>query len=77
MSTSTRSFNEHYTTDYRYGEEVEHYLEVFLATPGISQEQISRALIGRGSARRKAADKLLTRAYEGMINQRDGGRQMY
>jgi len=48
----------------RYGEEVEHYLEVFLATPGISQEQISRALIGRGSARRKAADKLLTRAYE-------------
>jgi len=49
----------------RYGEDVEHYLEVFLATPGISQEQISKALIARGSARRIAADRLLTRAHQG------------
>ncbi|KAF8510457.1 hypothetical protein BU17DRAFT_77677 [Hysterangium stoloniferum] len=46
----------------RYGDEVERYLEVFLATPGIHSDQISKALFARGSARRIAADKLLTRA---------------
>ncbi|KIJ41064.1 hypothetical protein M422DRAFT_172759 [Sphaerobolus stellatus SS14] len=48
----------------RYGEEVERYLEVFLATPGISQEQVTSALIARGNARRIAADRLLTRAHQ-------------
>jgi hypothetical protein len=41
-------------------------LEVFLATPNMDADKVSRALMARGSARRAAADKLLTRAHQGM-----------
>lgn len=55
-----------YIPNYRYGDEVERYLEVFLATPNADAEKVSKALMARGGARRAAANKLLTRAHQGI-----------
>lgn len=52
-------------TNCRYGDEVERYLEVFLATPNMDADKVSIALMARGNARRAAADKLMTRAHQG------------
>ncbi|EJD04432.1 uncharacterized protein FOMMEDRAFT_82069 [Fomitiporia mediterranea MF3/22] len=48
----------------QYGEKVERYLDVFLRTPCISDEDISRAQLARGNARRLAAERLFAQAYQ-------------
>ncbi|KAI0354203.1 hypothetical protein OH77DRAFT_517571 [Trametes cingulata] len=48
----------------RYGEEVENYLDVYLRTPGLEKQDIARALLARGNARKTAGDKLLARAQQ-------------
>lgn len=49
----------------RYGEEVEKYLEVYLRTPGLKNEDMARALLARGNARKSAGEKLLEKAQQG------------
>ncbi|KAL5518533.1 hypothetical protein ACEPAH_215 [Sanghuangporus vaninii] len=48
----------------QYGEKVERYLEVYLQTPGISNEDIGRAQFARANARRTAAERLLVQAHQ-------------
>jgi hypothetical protein len=50
----------------RYGQEVENYLEVYLKTPGLAKEDISKALLARGNARKEGGEKLLDKAREGI-----------
>lgn len=50
----------------RYGQEVENYLEVYLKTPGLGKEDISKALLARGNARKEGGEKLLDKAREGI-----------
>lgn len=50
----------------RYGQEVENYLEVYLKTPGLAKEDISKALLARGNARKEGGEKLLDKAREGL-----------
>ena len=51
---------------FRYGAEVESYLEVFLKTPGLPKTDVARAYVARGSARRAAGEKLLLKAQQGV-----------
>jgi len=51
----------------RYGPEVESYLEVYLKTPGLSKEDIAKALLARGNARKQGGEKLLAMAQQGMF----------
>ena len=51
----------------RYGEEVEKYLEVYLRTPGLKNEELARALLARGNARKSAGEKLLEKAQQGTV----------
>ncbi|KAH8112135.1 hypothetical protein DFH11DRAFT_1609969 [Phellopilus nigrolimitatus] len=48
----------------QYGDKVENYLDVFLRTPGIRDEDVSRAQLARGNARRLAAERLLAQAHQ-------------
>ena len=50
---------------FRYGAEVENYLEVYLRTPGLSNSDITRALLARGSARKRGGESLLVKAEHG------------
>jgi len=50
----------------RYGQDVENYLEVYLRTPGLAKEDITKALLARGNARKRGGEKLLTKAREGI-----------
>jgi hypothetical protein len=50
----------------RYGQEVENYLEVYLKTPGLAREDITKALLARGNARKEGGEKLLDKAREGI-----------
>jgi hypothetical protein len=54
------------TSCIRYGQEVENYLEVYLKTPGLAKEDISKALLARGNARKEGGEKLLDKAREGI-----------
>ena len=58
----------------RYGPDVENYLEVYLKTPGLSTEDMTRALLARGNARRRGGEKLLAKAQEGAVHTRFGVR---
>lgn len=49
----------------RYGAKVEDFLEVYLNTPGLPQEDVTRALLARGAARRAAAEMLMVKARQG------------
>lgn len=49
----------------RYGEEVEHYLDVYLRTESVPSEGVARALVARGKARREAGQRLLVCAERG------------
>ncbi|KAF7311788.1 hypothetical protein MIND_00189300 [Mycena indigotica] len=42
----------------RYGPEVESYLEVYLKTPGLERRDIVRALLARGTARKREGERL-------------------
>ncbi|KAH9953480.1 hypothetical protein BC827DRAFT_1146062 [Russula dissimulans] len=46
----------------QYGSVVEDYLDVYLRTPGLPKDDLAKALIARGRARRGAAQKLLMMA---------------
>ncbi|KZV99980.1 hypothetical protein EXIGLDRAFT_639849, partial [Exidia glandulosa HHB12029] len=46
----------------QYGDDVENYFDVLLRMPGLPQDQLTRALLARGSARRAAGEQLLARA---------------
>lgn len=52
--------------EHRYGEQVENYLEVYLRTPGLSKDNVAKALLARGNARKAAGEKLLAKAQQGM-----------
>jgi len=54
-----------FTLARRYGAQVEDFLKVYLRTPGLPQEDVTKALLARGAARRAAAEKLMVRAHEG------------
>jgi len=45
---------------------VENYLEVYLRTPGLAKEDISKALLARGNARKEGGERLLEKAHEGI-----------
>ncbi|TCD62325.1 hypothetical protein EIP91_007065 [Steccherinum ochraceum] len=47
-----------------YGEQVENYMEVYLRTPGLPREDVAKALLARGNARKAAGDKLLSKAQQ-------------
>ena len=49
----------------RYSEKVENYFDVYLRTPGLPPDDIARALLARGNARRIAGERLLARAQQG------------
>jgi hypothetical protein len=51
---------------FRYGAEVENFMEVYLRTPNLPKHDLTRALLARGSARKAAGEKLLVKAQEGM-----------
>lgn len=55
----------HFATLSRYDDRIERYLDVFLRTPGIKTEDISRAQLARGNARRLEAERLLAKAHQG------------
>ncbi|KAF8991309.1 hypothetical protein BDQ17DRAFT_1255018 [Cyathus striatus] len=46
----------------QYGQEVENYLEVYLRTPGLPKEDVARALLARGKARKLGGERLLAKA---------------
>ncbi|KAI0077022.1 hypothetical protein K474DRAFT_1662280 [Panus rudis PR-1116 ss-1] len=48
----------------QFGEQVENYLEVYLRTPGLEKNDISRALLARGNARKTAGERLLAKAQQ-------------
>ncbi|KAH9476900.1 hypothetical protein JR316_0010816 [Psilocybe cubensis] len=48
----------------QYGADVENYLEVYLKTPGLSKEDITRALLARGNARKRGGEGLIAKAQE-------------
>ena len=52
---------------FRYGAEVENYLEVYLRTPGLSKSDVTRALLARGSARKQGGESLLVKAERGTV----------
>lgn len=52
---------------FRYGAEVENYLEVYLRTPGLSKSDVTRALLARGGARKKGGEALLVKANHGTV----------
>lgn len=53
---------------FRYGSEVESYLEVYLKTPNLPREDIARALLARGKARKQGGQSLLAKAEQGLIH---------
>ncbi|KAI0309909.1 hypothetical protein OF83DRAFT_1253057 [Amylostereum chailletii] len=46
----------------RYDHQVEEYLDTYLRTPGLPQDDVAKALVARGKARKDAAQMLLMRA---------------
>jgi hypothetical protein len=54
---------------FRYGSEVEHFLEVYLRTPHLHKHDLTRALLARGNARKAAGENLLAKAQQGKPEQ--------
>ena len=52
---------------FRYGAEVENYLEVYLRTPGLSRSDVTRALLARGRARKQGGESLIAKADHGTV----------
>ena len=52
---------------FRYGAEVENYLEVYLRTPELSKADVTRALLARGNARKQGGESLLAKADHGTV----------
>lgn len=52
----------------RYGNVVEDYLDVYLRTPDLPKDDITRALVARGRARKGAGQKLLLMASRGQCH---------
>ena len=52
---------------FRYGAEVENYLEVYLKTPGLSNSDVTRALLARGRARKQGGETLIAKADHGAV----------
>jgi hypothetical protein len=50
---------------FRYGSEVEHFLEVYLRTPHLHKHDLTRALLARANARKAAGENLLAKAQQG------------
>ncbi len=50
---------------FRYGEQVENYMDVYLRTPGLPKEDIAKALLARGNARKVSGERLLAKAQQG------------
>ncbi len=50
----------------QYGDDVESYLEVYLKTPNLPNQDVARALLARGMARKSAGDKLVAKAHQGL-----------
>lgn len=48
----------------QYGPEVENYFEVYLRTPNLSNEDLTKALLARGHARKAGGEKLLVKAQQ-------------
>ncbi|KAL1741537.1 hypothetical protein HDZ31DRAFT_45224 [Schizophyllum fasciatum] len=46
----------------RYGPQVEHYLDVYLRAPQLPKEDVARALLARGNARKVQGERLLAQA---------------
>jgi hypothetical protein len=51
----------------RYGPDVENYMEVYLRTPNLPKNDIARALLARGNARKRCGERLLAKAEEGTV----------
>ncbi|EIN05157.1 hypothetical protein PUNSTDRAFT_92032 [Punctularia strigosozonata HHB-11173 SS5] len=51
----------------QYGAEVENYLEVYLRTPGLTNDELVRALLARAKARRTAGEGLLSKAEQDLL----------
>lgn len=49
----------------RYGDQVENYLEVYLRTPNLSKEDMTKALMVRGNARKSQGERLIDKALQG------------
>ena len=47
---------------------MENYLDVYLRTPNLVKEDVARALVARGEARRLAGEKLLLKANSGTFD---------
>jgi len=56
-------------TTFRYGSEVERFLDVYLRTPNLPKHDLTRALVARGNARKAAGEILLAKAQQGMSEQ--------
>ena len=50
-----------------YGHEVEAYLDVYMRTPDLPEDDVAKALLARGKARKDAAQLLLMRAELGKM----------
>ncbi|KAJ3478900.1 hypothetical protein NLI96_g9437 [Meripilus lineatus] len=48
----------------RYGDQVENYIDVYLRTPGLPKQDMAKALIARGNARKLAGERLLAKAQQ-------------
>ncbi|KAI0282237.1 hypothetical protein BC826DRAFT_1065780 [Russula brevipes] len=53
----------------QYGSVVEDYLDIYLRTPGLPKDDIARALVARGRARKDAGQRLLLMASRGQLSQ--------
>lgn len=51
----------------RYGDQVENYIDVYLRTPGLPKQDMAKALIARGNARKLAGERLLAKAQQGEL----------
>lgn len=49
----------------RYGAEVENYMEVYLRTPDLPRNDVVKALLARGNARKAGGENLIAKAEQG------------
>ena len=48
---------------------MENYLDVYLKTPGLPKEDMAKALLARGNARKLSGERLLAKAQQGPLTQ--------
>jgi hypothetical protein len=51
----------------RFDAVVEHYLDVYLRTPNLPKQDMARALLVRGNARKEAAERAIMKANQGAL----------